>query len=352
MSEPARRSLWRDIARAIGISLVVYGHVLGGLAAAGLISRNGLLFSSNYPIYTVNNPLFFLLAGLNVDHSLLRGKSRFLKGKLELIAYPYFLWSLIQGGIQIALARHLNTPPTVHDLLRIAWRPIDQFWFLQALFLCHFLAMVVSSRLRVLVPVALVAYLHITLYPDSFTVSAEYMLLFYVLGIFLSGQGSGAGIRARFLGPACAVAAATYALCIFWGRSASGGKPHGLASLPACLAGIFLVVAVSQLIERHSRRFAKALAGVGTASMTIYVMHVLTGAGTRVVLERLGVESVVAKLVLGTAAGLLLPYVAHRVLKKHGLLWPLGLGPLPRARTTEMACAAGDSPATRTLRTQ
>jgi fucose 4-O-acetylase-like acetyltransferase len=337
MSEPSKRVLWLDIARAIGISLVVYGHVLGGLANAGRINHSGLLFNSGYCIYTFHMPLFFLLAGINVDHSLLKGKRKFLEGKLWLIAYPYFLWSLLQGGIQIAFARYINTPPTVHILLQIPWKPLEQFWFLQALFICHLLAMIVSSRLRILVPVAVATYLHDTLYPNSFHLSAEYMLPFYVLGIFLGRYGSGATIRARLLGPACAVAAVAYALSAFWGKSASGGDVHGLASLPACLAGIFLVIAVSQLIERLSARFAITLAGVGVASMTIYVMHVLTGSGTRVVLGRLGIGNVAAHLVLGTAAGVLVPYVAHKLLKEYNLLWPLGLGPLPHKRLKALA---------------
>lgn len=57
------RNLWVDYAKAIGIVLVVYGHVVRGLLNAGILQDaefHGLVDSV---IYSFHMPLFFFLSG-------------------------------------------------------------------------------------------------------------------------------------------------------------------------------------------------------------------------------------------------------------------------------------------------
>ena len=58
------RNAWVDYAKAIGIILVVYGHVARGVFNAGLPmdEDNYLLIDSI--IYSFHMPLFFFLSGL------------------------------------------------------------------------------------------------------------------------------------------------------------------------------------------------------------------------------------------------------------------------------------------------
>jgi fucose 4-O-acetylase-like acetyltransferase len=326
----SKRILWIDIARAIGISLVVFSHVTNGLISAGMVNHQGLLFTSIYALYAFFMPLFFLLSGLNVDRSLSKGKKRFFQNKLWTIAYPYILWSLIQGSIQIALASYINHPPAPRALLTILWAPIDQFWFFYVLFFCHLLTMIFSSRLKFLAPVALLALLLHTLDLPArgILLMIEYMLPFYVLGIFLGKRKSGAAIKPQWLACVIPVSAIAYALGVHWGRIASHENAYSMASMPACLAGILLVIALSQAIERLSSSLAKFLAQIGAASMTIYILHVLAGAGIRVILTHLRVRNVPAHLVLGTISGVFLVLLIHKALERYELLAPLGLAPL------------------------
>ncbi|MCS0466838.1 acyltransferase family protein, partial [Burkholderia mallei] len=143
------RDSYLDTARGAGIILVVYGHVLRGLFSAGLVPAgwpSALLAATDYTIYTFHMPLFFLLSGLHVPKSLRRAGDVFLLTKLRTIVYPYFVWSLLQGTVQIALsARGTNHAFTPNDLLAIGWRPFGQFWFLYALFICMLIAWAVSA---------------------------------------------------------------------------------------------------------------------------------------------------------------------------------------------------------------
>src|ERR1700677_3177825 len=100
-TSPQRRIEWMDTARGIAIILVVYGHVLVGLHDGGFFSTANPWWLSYYTIYTFHMPFFFFLAGLNVRRSIAKGRKAFLWGKVWTIAYPYFLWSAIQGWGQL-----------------------------------------------------------------------------------------------------------------------------------------------------------------------------------------------------------------------------------------------------------
>src|ERR1700733_4806201 len=88
---------WADFAKGLGIFLVVLGHALGGLIQSGVLpAHSGFSFAIDY-IYSFHMPLFFFLAGLFVRSSARRPFRSYLANKISVIAYPYFLWSLITG---------------------------------------------------------------------------------------------------------------------------------------------------------------------------------------------------------------------------------------------------------------
>src|ERR1700722_19199016 len=140
----ASRVEWVDTARGIGIFLVVFAHDLRGLK---LIGRSPLATQVDQFVYAFHMPLFFFLAGLFATHSARRGAASLLSDKLRTIAYPYFLWSLLQGALQLAMTGETNSHLTWRDLAAIPYQPIMQFWFLYTLFLV-FVLFLVCQQLR------------------------------------------------------------------------------------------------------------------------------------------------------------------------------------------------------------
>lgn len=326
----AARQVWIDFARGIGVILVVYGHVLGGLVRPGLFPDGPLARWMDYTLYTFHMPLFFFLAGLNVQHSLRRGTRPFLAAKAWTIAYPYVLWSLVQGSIIMVLSRDANIPIYPSDLAAIWYRPIAQFWFLYALMICHVLAALISNRAAMiaLAAVGLVVFLLLPVRPDlSLTL---HHLPFYVIGLYATRivtawQPGGASGWLMLTATAILFAAA-----VAGGGALSGMDANGLASLPACVLGIAGIVVLCKLLDgaRHSW-----LAVVGVMSMTIYVLHILAGSGTRIIMMKLHVPPLPwVYLLAGTAAGVILPMLAHAVLQRLNLLAALGLAPLPKRK--------------------
>ncbi len=320
----AARQGWIDTARGIGVILVVYGHTLRGLVRAGVVPDGAVADGMDFTLYTFHMPLFFFLAGMNVPHSLARGRGSFLRNKLWTVAYPYLLWSLIQGGISVVLARDANIPIYPRDLAMIWFRPIAQFWFLYALMICHLLIVLVPDR-RVLVGLAIagsVAFQVLPARPDL-ALTLHHLPL-YVVGIL----GGAAVTRWRPFGwGGVALVWVGFGVAVLF---AEVWQDHdGWAAIPACVLGVWGVVAISKRLEEHGTGWLEL---VGRMSMTIYVMHILAASGVRMVMLRLGIPAnPVLYVVVCTTAGVVAPMVAHVALQRARLLPWLGLGPWPRA---------------------
>ena len=330
MSEPLmhRRLEWLDLARGFGVILVVLGHVLSGLMRAGQFPAGPLGEWTEYALYTFHMPLFFFLTGLNVPHSLQRGATSFLAAKTWTIAYPYVLWSLLQGGLIMAMGHDVNLPLSRADLAAIWYRPIGQFWFLYALMLCH-LAVVLVPRRRLLAGLSVLGLLVFcagtmrTGVPQTL-----HDLPFYVAGLYAHGL-TRRPIRSAAAGWSVVVLLwCGFALAVALGGPASRFDALGFASLPACGLGIAATLLTCRLLDGHLRW----LATVGGLSMTIYVLHILAGSGIRMVMLRLHApHNPWLFLGVGVGAGVTLPMLAHAVLARLRLLPALGLAPLPRS---------------------
>jgi hypothetical protein len=59
-----KREIWVDYSKAIGIVLVVYGHVAHGIYKASLPINKDVYLLIDSVIYSFHMPLFFFLSGL------------------------------------------------------------------------------------------------------------------------------------------------------------------------------------------------------------------------------------------------------------------------------------------------
>jgi fucose 4-O-acetylase-like acetyltransferase len=337
-----QRQAWMDFARGLGVILVVYGHVLDGLMAAHIFPKGPLGNWMIYTLYTFHMPLFFFLAGLNVQHSLQRGAGPFLWSKVWTIAYPYVLWSLIQGGIIMMFAGNANHPLDPSDLAAIWYRPIAQFWFLYALMICQILAVLVPSRTAMIL-IAAVGVVIFQLLPSH----PDLALTLHHLPFFVAGIYTARFIMTRKIeGKAGFIA--LFLICLTFAAAAAAGGVvsdmdwNALASLPACILGIAAIVILCKLLSEKRHRW---LAHVGLMSMTIYVMHILASSGVRIAMLKLHVPTQPwLYLFVGVAVGVLVPMIAHVILQRLRLLPLFGLAP-PAKRKPAPASLVGQTTA-------
>jgi fucose 4-O-acetylase-like acetyltransferase len=322
--EVRERCEWLDVARGIGIILIVYGHVFAGLMAAGIILPTAGTPLTVYLIYSFHVQLLFLLSGLHVRTGLARGAGSFMSRRIRTIIYPYFIWSLIQGGAQIAFSAQTNGSATLETLGAILWTPITPFWFLYALMVYHLLALVLKRMpTPVVFLVAAATFLaSFFLEPGTPPLLLRFFL-FYALG-WLFAERIFAWSPPRF---------ALGGLALVWGGwlaavlvARKGGWQYDTApALPAALLGIAGTLWVSKLLAGRAARW---LAALGRVSMSVFVMHVLAGSGTRIALGILGLPP--DPIVYGTiclAAGIGLPVLVHLALSRLELLPAFGLAP-------------------------
>jgi fucose 4-O-acetylase-like acetyltransferase len=301
------REAFEDHARAIGIVLVVYGHVLRGLLSEGITPVPHWIAESDYAIYTFHMPLFFMLSGLHAERSLLRlGRRGFLATKCRTIVYPYILWSITQGLIQWLAVGYTNHPISLTDLGKIPWHPLGQFWFLYALFLCQiYICLVTTERVK-LATVALFSYAAGSVLGIGILTTSFKFFLFFVAGILLASRLRCTVSRIATL-PCLAITLAALCGTIHFAREF--GDYDSFWALPAATLGILLVFEIAILMTLFGE--LKAFRLLGMASMPIYLAHIIFESGARIILTYINVDNFYLQLFIGLLCGLGVPLTLY-----------------------------------------
>ena len=310
---------WIDATKGIGIMLVVLAHCWRGLIDSSIMQWNDGLRLLDYGIYSFHMPLFFLLSGLTGGGALYGRRQRYIVTKLKSVAYPYFLWSAIVGLLLMSAGNSAHTRFTWADMVSLPWLPIQQFWFLQALFFSQMLKAAIGCDKPVFV-ISCCLFLVAAIMPEPEATLAVvfHFSLFFGLGLVCSA------IIARLPVIPLSIPALMFLVTIATAL-ATGRHYTDVVFLPAALSGIALCI-----------RFAMALRGTvcgtllvatGRMSMSIYVMHIIVASGLRIALVKLDFGGgQLAYLGLCVVAGLLVPIAMHLTLERLNLLWLFGPG--------------------------
>lgn len=311
------RVYWVDYAKAIGIILAVYGHVARGLYKYGIKIPEHTFILVDSIVYSFHMPLFFFLSGLFFHQSLSRfGEKKLLFNKIDTIIYPYLIWSIIQGTIEASLSAHTNGNTTFTEVFTL-WEPRAQFWFLYALFLVFATATLIyhftPERMSAAV-FALAALLYTNASAAHDLPALEFIcnnLVFFILGIIftrynlihhLSSLNSVAITSAIFI-------AGQY---LFHGYLSKIYTNKGIDSLILACISILFIASLSINLSKNPKNI---LAHIGASSMAIYLMHILMGSGTRIILSKaLKIESPTIHVVIGCIAGIFLPLLALKII--------------------------------------
>ena len=318
-----RRLVWLDTAKGIGIVLVVYGHQLRSQILTGKVDPFWQAPFQDALIYTFHMPLFFFISGLTFSHTFhSRNRENFVRSRLGTLLYPYFLWSLISLGLAMSGSRYVNHSVGFGDFIGIIWRPVFQFWFLYALFICQMIAFFVGMRQKIIAVIAVGALLSPLDLHYPILVEANVSFPFFAAGIMLSFvllrsiERASTGALA-VSGVACTIA---FVALFFWRESGQFNSPMFNFALAAC--GIMAVLAISALMgeRRH------LLAQFGATSMAIFILHSMAATGIRSVLSMLQLpEANVIQLVCCVVGAVIIPIAIQRQVSKAGLERALGL---------------------------
>lgn len=312
---------WVDHAKGIGIILVVYGHVSDGLFRAGIAFSEAAFRIPYDVIYTFHMPLFFFLSGLFFPASWQRrGSLGLIRNKVDTIVYPYVVWSLIQGVVEVALSRYTNRQTTLAEILSFPWHPRQQFWFLYALFFVFVIACIayrwLPPRWRPLILLlAVVAFVfkdHVPRLITMYYLAANSVFFFIAAALpRLADKTYRIGTSAFV---ACLLAFAAVQAMFVLARST---LPQPWFNADLLIVGMVSIACVIAASSWSSQRGGAWLALLGRHSLAIFLMHTLAASGVRIILHKFaGNDDLVLHLVLGTLIGLGAPLVAVMLLER------------------------------------
>lgn len=317
------RESWPDYAKAIGIILVVYGHVARGLYNAGIDMPIYYYQIIDSVIYSFHMPLFFFLSGLFFYNSFSKkGASKLIFSKVDTILYPYIIWSLLQGSIEIILSKYTNGSLHLNEILSLLWAPRAHFWFLYALFFVFILSSIIYSRLSqsfsvVIFLCALCLFLYPAILPDLYIFSVlSDNFVFFMLGIIFTQYFKSSHFSSPFI---------LLLLCMlfifgqwfFHDILLYRYTDKGSISFVLTCVSILFIISLSSSLAKLNYKY---LAYIGSSSMAIYLMHIIIGSGFRVVLTKvLGVDNYIVHLLLGLLIGVSGPLIALYIINKFNI---------------------------------
>ncbi|MFW7266632.1 acyltransferase family protein [Gluconacetobacter sp. Hr-1-5] len=313
---------WVDNVKGIGIILVVLGHVLRGIEKAGIVQKNSALIVVDSIIYSFHMPLFFFVSGLFFHNSLgKRHSDGLIRNKFDTIVYPYIVWSIVQGCIEIILSHYTNSHFRPIELLSIMWTPRDQFWFLYILMMC-FVVFIIFESAFVKVNYFLVTIilsvlcvfrdrLHAPFIFDLFLANAVYFSVGILCGKFMVLFEGMCQKYIVFL--LVAAFSSQYIFHFFCGFNYTR---IGFFSLYLSLISILFIIGISINLENRMG----VIKYIGKYSMPIYLIHVIAGSGARIVLHGFfHMNDLYVQTAFGTIVGVFCPIVIYKYANSYGM---------------------------------
>lgn len=327
-----QRLMWIDISKGVGIILVVVGHTSRGILTAGISDDAWLLPIIDAAIYAFHMPLFFILSGVTFG---MRPPSSIwpdLSRKLWRLFYTLLIWSYAFLAMRALAGNHANSAGSWGDLLALPLPPVAHFWFLWALLLIMAGFAILRLMLRPFIPersfwiIALIisAIAHFTIsLPKDFTAPLGPALIYslpFAIGAMIGASPIREAVPHR-------TTALIGTLVFAWGVWASVTLETTVLGVArgSMLALLLLLPMVSLSAGYGHAYWARFTAFLGMISLSIYVMHTMFSAASRILLLKLGIDDLTAHLVIGSAAGIFGPLAAYLLARSFGLLRAAGL---------------------------
>lgn len=316
-----KRIQWIDIAKGLGILLVIYGHALGGIMNSNDQLSTAVLFKPYSIIYGFHMPLFFFLSGIFATHWVKRNIKLAIKQKVISLVFPYFIWTIITGSIMAAAQSVTNSGLGVKDILLSPIAPFSEYWFLYVLFIV-FLTFYFGERLIGKKALLVISLLFFLIRPvifrywifDAFSLN----FLFFMMGSLVLQhkeiQSFLTFSRLKLIVSMCLFVVINIGYLkiissgIYWESS--------YAKFLTISVGILMTVYLAQLFEKISI-LNRTLSWIGQASMAIYVMHLVPIAGARIIaLKFLGVTNVIGLSFIISGIALAVCVIGYYIFEK------------------------------------
>ncbi len=315
---------WVDVAKGIGIILVVLGHAILGNKKFFPQDLSDLYYFMYNFIWNFHMPLFFFISGLFINGSVNKPFKKAFISKSMSLFYPYIVWSVILGCTYVILgeipqiASGFNNNITMKDLILFPVVPILNLWFLQTLFCAQIIYIFLAKIFKINIYQGLILFFilyilaHMNIITISYPLGLFSALFFLFLGALFFEKIKDFEFN-RKNSPLIITVVSLFVIInsIF---SINNTKIIGFGIIIATL-GVLSTIFISIYILKY--KFSEYLVNIGKMSMVIYLLHVFITPGTRIIISKIiGTENLIALVLIPTIMGIVIPIIFYHFSEK------------------------------------
>lgn len=322
---------WIDFGKGLAIFLVLTGHVLLGLYQSEKFpSWNNVLISLVAQLYIFHIPVFFALSGYFFKPlSNIKEFLDYAKKKTIILGIPYIFYSIVHFCLQKVAGATVRVPTTIFDLINIYKQPLGVSWYIYVLWsiliIYGLLSIVIKNR-RILFLISVLAYC-CTLFVQTDIYIIQKTLVWgvcFMLGSVLSEIRLNRIDSKKFLLffiPFDLI----YMVAWLLFYEVDSKKDYVSYSNPG-LWGIAFVVCILfafiifPKIENKAPRIFDYFSKYGKDSLGIYILHAPICSMLRILMLKMGINSVFIHVIVGILLGWYLSIFATYIMKKIPIL--------------------------------
>ena len=330
-AQPRRRFDTIDAYRGIAVIGVVFSHAVIGVGGEGLLEEGSRLTAMNEWMYAFRMPAIALVLGLFISSGVNKyGTRGYIARRAVVAVYLYLVWYVIQMGAEIATSSVKNHPVTFSDAIQV-WSPPAHLWFIPYIAVSALVIALVRpwDRLPWLTLPLLVGF-SIAGWgwaPNIVGLRGLSLLGFSAVGACIGVRRFGSWLD-RWQWPIIAAGIASFIASVMLRtyeivpasvaatpeEMAMGRGAWLLPSVAMAWLGQF-ILAGAAIAAMKIPVVGRALAAVGRHTLSVYLAHIIVIAGFRIILVRLGVDSVPVLMTVLMIAGVGLPLLAERMVR-------------------------------------
>lgn len=303
-----------DVARSIGIFLVVVGHAFPDASLQGGI-QNDIWRVVYHIIYSFHMPLFIFLSGfvssrysIDIHDSCHRTIKKFKR-----LMAPYFCWGIIYIPFRILLARYASAEFNITRLWRIfiGENPYSGLWFLYALFAISliYIWFVKSDKgLRIIFIISILMLIIGKYICIIEPIKWVFLYLFYyLLGIYFHKYYTRIGEIVKK--KRCMLFAGGIFVVLFFLNYRFQTCMSGLISIVIAISGILVVYMISEYLSKMV-----FLSQLGKYGMDIFILSGPILVFLRIVLYKFGGIEYTLYVVVASMLAYVIPILISRII--------------------------------------
>lgn len=320
ITQNKNRIVWIDSLKLFACLLVVFGHLYMSMEAGGWVQGDAFYYC--FPIQTIyafHVPLFFVCSGYlyqrkKVEYSFhLHLKN--IKGKFINLGVPYFVFSMVTLILKNVFsdAVHNQAPSIIRTLFV---EPIAPYWYLYTLFFI-FCAIPRQGKKENLIRLFLICLLVKVLYifipclhafPDILTKVAG-NAIWFSFGMLITEKCVWDKTVNKWMMIMCFFAGILFSLSFY-------RRNNDQILIQFIIAAFFVYAFVCLFALIIGERGEKVVVRLNKYFMPVYLMHTIAAAGTRTLLLKLGISSLIAHFVWGLLVSIFVPVLLYEIAEK------------------------------------